>query len=138
MTLPDQSERDVIAKYLDTTILVTGDCTVDVFVATDGNPGHFVNDMGTPDPEDDAFTLWEPTGCFAFMDGNGDLITDVDGDPVVDTISLNDGVKLYEADANSGKRLSGPASSLQLVPIGCDSDGDGIIDELDASPVDPQ
>ena len=54
----------------------------------------------------------------------------------MDTIALNDGFKIYDADENSGKRLSGPAGSLQLVPIGCDSDGDAVIDELDDFPVD--
>jgi hypothetical protein len=36
----------------------------------------------------------------------------------------------------TGDRVSGPEGALHLTPIGCDSDGDGFIDELDAFPLD--
>ena len=107
------------------------DCDVFVFVETDGNPGHFVeNETETPD---DDFTLWSPTGCTAFEHG-GTLLEAADGSAYVESIVFNDGVSEY-SDAD-GDRVQGPDEHLLLTPIGCDSDGDGVIDELDAFPAD--
>ncbi len=53
--------------------------------------------------------------------------------PIVDSIALNDGFKDFDPD--TGDRLSSPRGSLQLTPVGCDSDDDGVIDELDECPI---
>jgi hypothetical protein len=114
------------------TIIVGSDetCTVLVYVETDGNPGHFVSPGPPP-----VFTLYEPTSCLAFRDDGDVLLGDTDnGDPIVDSIALNDGFKDF--DPETGDRISGPRGSLQLTPIGCDSDDDGVIDELDMCPLD--
>ena len=107
------------------------DCDVFVFVETDGNPGHFVEANAGGDPDDD-FTLWTPTGCTAFEHG-GELLEAADGSAYVESILLNDGVSEY--DPADGDRVQGPDEHLLLTPIGCDSDGDLVIDELDACPV---
>jgi hypothetical protein len=131
---PSADVKDERFKEPELITIVMGDggggdfsCTVDVFVVTDGNPGHYTEPSGP-------FTLWEPTSCLAFLDENDELLTDDDGDPIVDSIALNDGYKEY--DPVTGDRLSGPIGSLQLTPVGCDSDDDGVIDELDDCPVD--
>lgn len=121
-------------EFLTIEIVAVGTCTITVWVRTDGNPGHLDSDGGNPaDDSTNVWSLFEPTGCMAFRDDLGMLLADGNGDPIVDTIALNDGFKEFEAA--SGKRLLGPAGSLQLTPIGCDSDDDGVIDELDVCPI---
>lgn len=121
-------------EFLTVEIVAVGTCTIRVWVRTDGNPGHLDDDGGEPEnDENNVWSLFEPTGCMAFRDDLGMLLADGNGDPIVDTIALNDGFKEFEAA--SGKRLLGPAGSLQLTPIGCDSDDDDVIDELDQCPV---
>jgi hypothetical protein len=73
-------------------------CTVLVFVKTVPNPGTG-NDF------------YEPTGCreLAYTTGDGG-----NGDPIIDTFTLNEGVKTFD---NDGVRLAGPESSLQLTCI---------------------
>ena len=100
-------------------------CDVFVFVETDGNPGHF-NGPGD-------FDLYEPTGCMAF-EHDGVLLEADNLDAYVESIILNDGVSEY--DEATGDRVQGPDEHLLLTPIGCDSDGDGVIDELDGFPAD--
>jgi hypothetical protein len=131
---PSADVKDERFKEPELITIVVGDggggdfsCTVDVFVVTDGNPGHYTEPSGP-------FTLWEPTSCLAFLDENDELLEDGSGGPIVDSIALNDGLKEY--DPVTGDRLSGPIGSLQLTPVGCDSDEDGVIDELDLCPVD--
>ncbi len=102
-------------------------CMVFVFVETDGNPGHFISSGN--------FDLYEPTGCTAF-EHFGTLLEAGDGSAYVESIILNDGVSEY-SDA-TGDRVQGPDEHLLLTPIGCDSDGDGVIDELDTRPADDQ
>ena len=98
-------------------------CDVFVFVETDGNPGHFVSPG--------VFTLYEPTGCTAF-EHDGVLLEAANFQAYVESIILNDGVSEYSpAD---GDHVQGPDEHLLITPIGCDSDGDGTIDELDARP----
>jgi hypothetical protein len=107
-------------------------CTITVYVITDGNPGHVMTDDGTPQgvpqcaeaplnstaqlapgidcAEEDPdhvllFTLYEPTSCRQVGETT-------ESDPIFDTISLNDGVKLF--DPESGERVFGPRGSLQL------------------------
>ncbi len=110
------------------------DCDVFVFVETDGNPGHFVetDPPTTPLSPDDDFTLWSPTGCTAF-EHDGILLEAGDGSAYVESILLNDDVSEY--DPVDGDRVQGPDQHLLLTPIGCDSDGDLVIDELDSCPV---
>ena len=112
---------------LDPTAEGDSTCTITVPVKTDGNPGHVTSDSTTP--EDDSTNTWslfEPTGCT--------LVSETNDPPMVDTIALNDGFKVF--DPVTGDRISGPEGSLQLTPIGCDSDDDGVIDELDNCPID--
>ncbi len=125
---PDNSQGGRFKEPELLTIIVGSDesCTVLVYVVTDGNPGHWVSG--------DNFTLYEPTSCLAFRDDGDVLLGDTDnGDPIVDTIALNDGFKDF--DPATGDRISGPRGSLQLTPVGCDSDDDGVIDELDSCPI---
>jgi hypothetical protein len=107
------------------TILIDGladaaTCTITVYVMTDENPG----DGESPD--------YEPTSCRQ--------IAIVDGIPINDTLTLNEGVKVFQIEpANGlpahGERLFGPVSSLQLTVNGCDADGDGVQDLEDACPL---
>ena len=48
---------------------------------------------------------------------------------------LNDGLMVFEPV--TGDRESGPEGALHLTPVGCDSDGDTIIDEKDEYPLNP-
>ena len=65
------------------------------------------------------------------------MLEDDSGDPIVDRIGLNSSLKVFSGV--DGTRTASNANlneSLQLTPFGCDSDKDGVIDELDACPVD--
>lgn len=103
-------------------------CTIMVRVVTDENPA---SQKGKKDPQ------FEPTGCHPFLDKNGAVITDSNtpGIPIVDWIALNDGVKVF--DPEDGALVSGPTGSIQLRPVGCDTDGDGVPDVSDPFPLDP-
>lgn len=106
-------------------------CTVMVWVKADGNPGHLVADGGDPaDDDTNVWTLYEPTGCRLV----GETPT-APALPMVDTIKLNDGFMVFEPV--TGDRVSGPEGALHLTPTGCDSDDDGVVDEEDAFPIDP-
>ena len=101
-----------------------GMCAIKVAVVTEENPASVKK---SSDP-----AKFEPTGCHAFLDKNGEVIVDSNGKPIVDWIALNDGVKVY--DPEDGSLFSGPGGSIQLRPVGCDTDGDGFTDqeEIDA------
>lgn len=127
-------------------------CSFTIYVVTDGNPGHVTEVSGNaqciqPDdglPDDCElvsgsglagqimlFDLYEPGSCDLigqFDNGIADEPDDLDT-AVYDTVSLNDGIKVFEAsddldDADGtdgiaeGHRLVGPIGSLQLTPNG--------------------
>ena len=106
------------------TILINGlvdeaMCTITVYVMTDENPGEG-NDF------------FEPTSCRQ--------IAIVDGILINDTLTLNEGVKVFQIEPENdlpahGERQFGPVSSLQLTVNGCDADDDGVQDLEDACPL---
>lgn len=72
-------------------------CTTTVYVETTNGGGKGKN-AGT----------FEPKAC---------QLADTDGGTLANTISLNDGVKVF--DASTGNLLLGPVGSIQLAPQGC-------------------
>lgn len=124
-------------------------CSFTIYVVTDGNPGHvteaggnaqciqpitgFIEDCelvsGAGDPgQIMLFDLYEPGSCHLIGQFDNGLPDDLDT-AVYDTVSLNDGIKVFEAsddldDADGtdgiaeGHRLVGPIGSLQLTPNG--------------------
>ena len=122
----DGLEPEFVTIELSSGLGNTEMCTITVAVVTDENPS---SQKGNKD------TQFEPTGCHPFLDKNGDVIVDDGGIPIVDWIALNDGVKVFEPE--NGALVSGPTGSIQLRPVGCDTDGDGVPDVDDADPLDP-
>lgn len=117
-----------LIRILITNLEKNASCVVTVYVITDGNPGHVsVLEAGDPEVEDctdgasavfdcvldqDAtllFTQYEPGKC--------KVIETVVSDVVYDTVSMNEGVKIFKVAVDS-ERLVGPEGTLQLTPNG--------------------
>ncbi len=103
-------------------------CTITIYVKTDENPG------GGASPD------FEPTSCRQLATIDHDDNGGTDEIPVNDTLTLNEGVKVFQIEpANDlpahGERQFGPVSSLQLTVNGCDADDDGVQDLEDACPL---
>lgn len=135
-----QKEPELLAILI--TSLADGEnCVITLHLVTDGNPGH-VATAGGGDPEaEDCLDLTDGDGstndCFLGADqlllhtqyepGNCELIADTPPPfPVYNTVSLNDGVKIFSQDEASdddfddGFREIGPTGSLQLTANGAD------------------
>ena len=103
------------------------------------------------------FLVYEPAKCTPLrehtrFDTDGDGVADTDdpllgiittsgGLPIVEYVEVNRGAMFFGAD---GALQLGPGDfaaivggSIQLEPLGCDTDGDGVADVADNEPLDP-
>lgn len=94
---PDNGNSPKEPEFIDISVndLADGDsCTVTVYVMTVLNPG-----LGND--------LFEPTSCRV-------KVQTVTVEEVIETFSLNEGVKVYDPTTSPPERLLGPVGSLQL------------------------
>ena len=143
-------------------VVMTGNaCTVTVFLKTAGvkntlqaggcadglggetSAAECAANFGTWTPPD--YAVYHPQGCdYLFTDNAplngkrdpGEELRDGDGVPMSDWFAVNDGAKGYDA-SDGGMLLAARLMSFQLDPLGCDFDGDGIIDAEDLEPTIP-
>ncbi len=141
------------------TIVMTGaSCTVDVYLKTVGKKNSLVAESCSDPIYTDQATCeaavetWTPAYFAEFHPGDCDYLTaDTNGDgvvdetdlnpllddggvPMVDWFAVNDGAKGYDA-SDDGALMSARLHSYQLKPLGCDYDGDEVLDVDDDCPL---
>lgn len=105
-------------------------------------------DPDNPNPQIVLFDVYEPAGCTPLRMFTRDPENPLDGIivatdtglPINDYVRLNEGPKGFDAsgvlfDTQSDFIID--LQSIQLMPVGCDTDGDGAVDEVDTDPLDP-
>ena len=105
-------------------------------------------DPDNPNPQIVLFDVYEPAGCTPLREFTRDpnnpldgIIVSTGGDqlPINDYVRVNEGPKGFDDEGvlfDSSDFII-DLQSIQLKPIGCDTDGDGVADEVDADPLDP-
>jgi len=148
-----QDERIVISVDTGST-----GCSVTIYAITDGaQEGAIFDDFG----DIIGYNLFLPSSCTPLRehtrydaDGDGDadtedkllgIIANDSGLPFVEYVALTTGTRAFRPDTSmivDGGNRNGAGGfaefrSLQLQPMGCDTDGDGTPDESDLFPLDP-
>ncbi len=142
-----------------TIVMTGGSCTVDVYLKTVGMKNSLVAESCSDGVSTDQvtceglagtwtpayFALFHPGGCdYLTADTNGDGVVDETdlnpllddgGVPMVDWFAVNDGAKGYDA-SDDGELMTARLLSYQLKPLGCDYDGDEVLDVDDDCPLD--
>lgn len=156
-------QPEIIIVTIDTVSDATNECSVQVSARTVLNPGES-DPSGGPDPDlfDDCgagdVCAFEPRKCEPLREFTRDpddklagiICTDGDaclsgGVPFNNFETLNLGIKSYAADGSiivNGGGFVATKLSVELEPVGCDTDGGGVndvteVDEDGTDPLDP-